>query len=82
LHDALLGLDLQGIDLLVTLDDVERSFGVTLDEAAHRLADRLMRELAHLADEPAKPLDIFVEGFDRVAGMLLHGSAPISRSGR
>ena len=82
LNDPLFGLDLQRIDLLVALDDAKRAFGVAFDEAAHRLSDRLMSELAHFSDETAKPLDVLVEGLDRMAGLLLHGSAPISRSGR
>ena len=49
------------------------AFDVALDEAAHRLADRMFGKAAHLADERAKPFDILVERLDRMsAGLLYH----------
>ena len=57
-------------------------FDVALDEAAHRLADRVLGKAAHLADERAQPLQVLVEGFQRMFAGLLHHEAPISRSGR
>jgi hypothetical protein len=47
-------------------------FRVALDEAAHCLDDGLLRQLAHLADEPAKAVDVLVKGLERMAGLLLH----------
>ena len=45
---------------------------VALDEAAHRLADRMLGEPAHLADERAQPVDVLVERLERMSAGLLH----------
>ena len=82
LDRAALGLDFERIELLVVLDDLLRALGVALDEAAHRLIDRMLGQAAHLADEGTEPFDVFIEGLERMSAGLLHHWAPISRNGR
>ena len=67
LDRAALGLDLERVELLVVLDDLLRAFEVALDEAAHRFADGMLGEPAHLADERAQPVEILVERLDRMS---------------
>ena len=67
LHGAPLGLDLEHVELLVVLDDLRPRHRVALDQAAHRLADRMLGEAAHLADQRAQPLKVLVEGLERVS---------------
>ena len=75
LDRAALGLDLERVELLVVLDDLRGALEVALDEAAHRFADRMFGKAAHLADERAQAIDVFVERLERMsAGLLLHWS--------
>jgi len=62
LDRAALGLDLERVELLVVLDDPLGAFQVAIDEAAHRFADGVLGQPAHLADERAQPIEILVEG--------------------
>jgi hypothetical protein len=54
------------------LDDPGGAFEVPLDEAPHRLADRMLGEPAHLADERAEAIEILVECLERMFAALLH----------
>ena len=64
LHGALLGLDLERIELLVVLDDLGRAIEVMLDKAAHGFANGMFGKTAHLADERAQPVQVLVERLD------------------
>ena len=82
LHRAAFGLDLKRVELLVVLDDPLGAFEVAVDQAAHRFADRMLGQPAHLADERAQPIEILVEYFERMSAGGCHCLAPISRNGR
>jgi DNA-binding transcriptional LysR family regulator len=80
LHRASFGFHFERIELLVILDDALGPFDISLDKAAHRLADAVLGQTTHLADQGAKPVEILVEGFEC---MSLGGhDLPFSRSGR
>jgi len=63
-----LGLDLKRIQLCVILNDQGRALDVALLQAAHGLADSMLRQPAHLADECAQPIEIVVEGLECMSG--------------
>ena len=67
LDGAPLGLDLERVELLVVLDDLGGAVEVALHQAAHRLADRMFGQAAHLADERAQPVEVLVERLDRMS---------------
>ena len=83
LDRALLGLDLERVELRVVLDDSRAPSKSRWIRQRMASPDRMFGESAHLADQRAKPIDVLVERLDRMpAGLLLHIVAPISRSGQ
>jgi phosphate transport system protein len=54
------------VELAITLDHVPRQRLVAADQRLHRIADRELREAAHLGDQPAQAGDVLVERLDRV----------------
>ncbi|MCY1172211.1 hypothetical protein D9M73_123430 [compost metagenome] len=79
-HRELFDFDLQRVDALVTRDDLARAFQVVTAQRFHRSRDGVLRQSAHLRDQPAQLANIFVEGFHR---MIVQGHGPaFSRSGQ
>ena len=72
LHRAALGLHLERVELLVVANDLLGTADIALDQAAHRFADRIFGEPAHLADERAQSVEVLVECLERMFAYLLH----------
>ena len=83
LDRAPFGFDLERVDFLSLLDDPQRALDVALrpgSASTSRMACSARPPISLMS--AAQPVEVLVERLERMAGLLLHDPAPISRSGR